>query len=204
MTKRLRVKYKIDRRLGVNLWGREKSPINKREYGPGEHGQGRKKKSDYGIQLYAKQKIKGYYGNITEKQFHKIYKEADRKKGDTGENLVQLLERRLDTIIYRMKFAPTVFSSRQLINHGHVLVNNKRLNIPSATIRNGDVIEIKESSKKNIAIIESTKLEERDIPNYLEVDLKEMKGSIISNPILSEIPYPVKMEPNQVIEFYSR
>jgi len=204
MTKRLQVKFKIDRRLGVNLWGRNKSPINKRDYGPGEHGQGRKKTSDYGIQLFAKQKIKGYYGNITEKQFRKIYKEAERKKGDTGENLVQLLERRLDTVIYRMKFASTMFASRQLINHGHILVNQKRLNIPSAIIKNGDHIEIKESSKNNINIIESLKSEERNIPNYLEVDFKSMKGILSNTPVFSEVPYPVKMEPNQVIEFYSR
>jgi small subunit ribosomal protein S4 len=204
MTKRLKVKHKIDRRLGVNLWGRTKSPINKRDYGPGEHGQGRKKISDYGIQLFAKQKIKGYYGNITEKQFRKIYKEAERKKGDTGENLIQLLERRLDTVVYRMKFASTVFASRQLINHGHILVNDKRLNIPSAIIKNGDKIEIKESSKTHEFIIASTQSEERAIPSYIEVDLDKLQGKFVSTPVFSDVPYPVKMEPNQVVEFYSR
>lgn len=204
MTKRTQVKFKIDRRLGVNLWGRAKSPINKRDYGPGEHGQGRKKISDYGMQFFAKQKIKGYYGNITEKQFRRIYKEAERRKGDTGENLIQLLERRLDSVIYRMKFASTVFASRQLINHGHILVNKKRLNIPSAIIKNGDQIEVKESSKNNISILEAMKSEERNIPNYLEVNSKSMTGVFINTPMFSEVPYPVKMEPNQVIEFYSR
>jgi small subunit ribosomal protein S4 len=204
MTKRIRSKYKIDRRLGVNLWGRAKSPINKRDYGPGEHGQGRKKTSDYGNQLFAKQRIKGYYGNITERQFRKIYKEADRRKGDTGENLIQLLESRLDTVVYRMKFAPTVFASRQLINHGHVLVNNKKLDISSAVVKKSDTIEIKASSKDKDFIVLSTKTEEREIPSYLDVDTKEMKGTFINAPLLSEVPYPVKMEPNQVVEFYSR
>lgn len=204
MTKRIRSKYKIDRRLGVNLWGRAKSPINKRDYGPGEHGQGRKKTSDYGNQLFAKQRIKGYYGNITERQFKKIYKEADRRKGDTGENLIQLLESRLDTVVYRMKFAPTVFASRQLINHGHVLVNNKKLDISSAVVKKSDTIEIKASSKDKDFIVLSTKTEEREIPSYLDVDTKEMKGTFINAPLLSEVPYPVKMEPNQVVEFYSR
>jgi len=190
--------------LGVNLWGRAKSPINKRDYGPGEHGQGRKKTSDYGNQLFAKQRIKGYYGNITERQFRKIYKEADRRKGDTGENLIQLLESRLDTVVYRMKFAPTVFASRQLINHGHVLVNSKKLDISSAVVKKSDIIEIKESSKDKDFIVLSTKTEEREIPSYLDVDTKEMKGTFINAPLLSEVPYPVKMEPNQVVEFYSR
>jgi len=163
-----------------------------------------KKTSDYGNQLFAKQKIKGYYGNITEKQFKKIYKEADRKKGDTGENLIQLLESRLDTVVYRMKFAPTVFASRQLINHGHILVNNKKLDIASAFVKKNDVIEIKESSKNKEFIILSTKIEERDIPQYLDVNIKEMKGTFLNLPLFSEVPYPVKMEPNQVVEFYSR
>lgn len=204
MTKRIKTKYKIDRRLGINLWGRSKSPINKREYGPGQHGQNRKKLSNFGIQLFAKQKIKGYYGNITEKQFKKIYAEAERKNGDTGENLIELLERRLDSVVYRMKFAPTVFSARQLVNHGHIFVNSKKLNIPSAIVKDGDIISIKQRTKNNTLITESLKSKDREFPNYLSVDLKETKGTFLRAPKLSDVPFPVKMEPNQVIEFYSR
>ena len=127
MTKRQSAKYKIDRRMGENIWGRPKSPVNKREYGPGQHGQRRKgKASDFGIQLKAKQKLKGYYGNLTEKQFSRTYTEAARRKGNTAENLISLLEARLDAVVYRAKFVPTVFAARQFVNHGHVLVNGKR------------------------------------------------------------------------------
>lgn len=204
MTKRIQAKHKIDRRLGVNLWGRPKSPINKREYGPGQHGQGRKKPSDFGIQLFAKQKIKGYYGNITEKQFRRIYKEAGRRRGDTGENLIQLLERRLDAVVYRMKFAPTVFAARQLINHGHILVNGRRLNIGSALIQDGDVVEVKTASKDNVVILGAAQSAERDFPDYVDVDPKTLKGIFVRGPQLADVPYPVKMEPSLVVEFYSR
>ncbi|MCA0202188.1 MAG: 30S ribosomal protein S4, partial [Proteobacteria bacterium] len=129
MTKRTESKYKIDRRLQVNLWGRAKSPLNKREYGPGQHGQRRKKPSDYGVQLMAKQKLKGYYGNISEKQFRKYYEEAMRRKGDNGENLIGILESRLDAIVYRMKLAITPFAARQLVNHGHLTVNGRRVTV---------------------------------------------------------------------------
>ncbi|MCP4923324.1 MAG: 30S ribosomal protein S4 [bacterium] len=204
MTKRIQAKHKIDRRLGVNLWGRPKSPINKREYRPGQHGQGRKKPSEYGIQLFAKQKIKGYYGNITEKQFRRIYTEAERRRGDTGENLIQLLERRLDAVVYRMKFAPTVFASRQFINHGHILVNGKCLDIPSAVIKDGDIVEVKTASKDNIVILGAAQSAERELPDYVDVDPKTLKGIFVRGPQLADVPYPVKMEPNQVVEFYSR
>jgi small subunit ribosomal protein S4 len=204
MTKRIQAKHKIDRRLGVNLWGRSKSPIIKREYSPGQHGQSRKKPSDFGIQLFAKQKIKGHYGNITEKQFRRIYKEASRRRGDTGENLIELLERRLDSVVYRMKFAPTVFASRQLINHGHILVNKKRLNIASAIIEDGDIIEVKINSKNNLVILNATESTERELPDYLDVNTKKLQGTFIRGPKLSDVPYPVKMEPNLVVEFYSR
>jgi len=204
MSKRQESKYKIDRRLGVNLWGRSKSPINRREYGPGQHGQRRKKPSDYGLQLMAKQKLKGYYGNIGEKQFRKIYQEAVRRKGDTGENLIGLLERRLDAVVYRMKFVPTPFAARQFINHGHVLVNGKRVNIPSFRVKDGDVIEVKQKSKQMALVLEAVASGERDIPEYLSVDTGALKGSFLRAPQLADVPYPVQMEPNLVVEFYSR
>ena len=202
--KRHSSKHKIDRRLGVNLWGRAKSPVNAREYGPGQHGQRRRKPTDYGVQLMAKQKLKGYYGNIGEKQFRKYYDEAVRRRGDTGQNLIGILECRLDALVYRMKFAPTVFSARQLVNHGHVLVNGRRCNIPSAMMKIGDVIELKEKSRTIPQVMEAMASAERDIPEYLTVDEAKMKGSISTIPELADVPYPVQMEPNLVIEYYSR
>jgi small subunit ribosomal protein S4 len=202
--KRTSSKHKIDRRLGVNLWGRPKSPLNDREYAPGQHGQRRKKPTDYGIQLMAKQKLKGYYGNIGEKQFKKYYTEAVRKKGDTGANLIGILECRLDAVLYRMKLAPTVFSCRQLINHCHVLVNGVRCNIPSRMVNVGDTVALKEKAKGIPAVIEASTLPERDVPDYVEVDQAKFSGSLIRIPMPDEVPYPVQMETNLVIEFYSR
>ena len=202
--KRRSSKHKIDRRLGVNLWGRAKSPVNNREYGPGQHGLRRGKPTDYGIQLMAKQKLKGYYGNIGEKQFKKYYQEAVRRRGDTGQNLVGILECRLDTLIYRMKFAPTVFAARQLVNHGHVLVNGRRCNIPSAMMKIGDVVELQEKSRNIPQVMEAAASNEREIPEYLTVDEDKFKGEITRIPELMDVPYPVQMEPNLVIEYYSR
>ena len=204
MTKRIRSKHKIDRRLRVNLWGRPRSPFNRREYGPGVHGQRRRKSSDFGLQLAAKQKLKGYYGNITEKQFRRYYTEADRRRGDTSETLIGLLERRLDAVIYRMKFVPTVFAARQFVNHGHILVNGKRVNIPSYRVREGDIIEIKEKSRQLPLVLDAVESPERDVPDYVEVDHNRMRGSFLREPLLADVPYPVQMEPNLVIEFYSR
>jgi small subunit ribosomal protein S4 len=204
MSKRTESKYKINRRLGVNLWGRAKSPLNRREYGPGQHGQRRKKPSDYGTQLSAKQKLKGYYANIGERQFRRLYEEAVRRKGDTGENLIELLERRLDTIVYRMKLVPTPFAARQLINHGHVLVNGKRLNIGSAKLKDGDTVELRQKAKEMALVLEATQSNERDVPDYLEIDHERMRGRFIRAPKLADVPYPVTMEPNLVVEFYSR
>ncbi|HEY9078822.1 30S ribosomal protein S4 [Magnetovibrio sp.] len=204
MSKRIRSKYKINRRLGVNLWGRPKSPVNAREYGPGQHGRRRSKPTDYGTQLMAKQKLKGYYGNISEKQFRKYYAEAVRRKGDTSENLIGILESRLDAVVYRMKFVPTVFASRQFVNHGHVLVNGKRVNIPSYMVKEGDVVEIKSGSEVIPMVIEAMNSSEREIPDYMDVDVKKGKGSFVRVPKLEDVPYPVQMEPNLVIEFYSR
>ena len=202
--KRKSSKHKIDRRLGVNLWGRPKSPVNLKSYAPGEHGQRRKKPTDYGVQLLAKQKLKGYYGNIGEKQFRKYYYEAVRRRGDTAQNLIAILESRLDSIIYRFKFAPTVFSSRQLVNHGHIKVNGKRCNIPSAMINVNDLIELKESSHNIPMIIEAVASSERDVPDYFEVDHKKFNGKITRIPLLEDVPYPTQMEPNLVVEYYSR
>ena len=204
MTKRLQSKHKIDRRLRVNLWGRPKSPFNTREYGPGQYGQRRKKPSDFGTQLQAKQKLKGYYGNISERQFHRYYLEAMRRKGDSGEHLVGLLERRLDAVVYRMKFVPTPFAARQFINHGHIKVNGKRVNIASYLVKEGDVVEVKEKSRDLPLVIEAAGSPERDVPAYMEVDHAKMRGTFVRVPLLSDVPYPVQMEPHLVVEFYSR
>ncbi|NOX41563.1 MAG: 30S ribosomal protein S4 [Alphaproteobacteria bacterium] len=205
MTKRTSAKYKLDRRMGENIWGRPKSPVNRREYGPGQHGQRRKGKlSDFGIQLRAKQKLKGYYGDVTEKQFRRIYAEAERVKGDTGENLIGLLERRLDAVIYRSKFVPTVFAARQFVNHGHVTVNGKRVNIPSYRVKEGDVIAIREKSRQLALVLEAVGSPERDVPEYLSVDHGKMVAQFIRTPGLSDVPYPVMMEPNLVVEYYAK
>ena len=205
MTKRASAKYKIDRRHGQNIWGRPKSPVNRREYGPGQHGQRRKGKlSDFGTQLRAKQKLKGYYGNISEKQFKNTYYEAIRRTGDTSEHLVALLESRLDAIVYRAKFVPTVFAARQFVNHGHVTVNGKKVNIPSYQLKPGDKVEIKEKSKQLGIVLEAAQLAERDVPEYVEVDHGKGVATYVRVPALADVPYPVQMEPNLVVEFYSR
>jgi small subunit ribosomal protein S4 len=204
MSKRHSAKYKIDRRMGENIWGRPKSPINSRSYGPGQHGQRRKSKvSDFGLQLRAKQKLKGYYGNLTEKQFSRTYNEAARRKGNTSENLIALLESRLDAIVYRAKFVPTPFAARQFVNHGHVLVNGKRVNIPSYRVKFGDVVQVRERSRNMALVLEALQLAERDTPDYLEVDAKAITVKYLRMPELAEVPYPVKMEPNLVVEFYA-
>ena len=205
MTKRNEAKYKLDRRMGQNIWGRPKSPVNRREYGPGQHGQRRKGKlSDYGVQLRAKQKLRGYYGNISEKQFRGIYEEALRMKGDSGANVIGLLERRLDTVVFRAKFVPTVFAARQFVNHGHVKVNGRRVNIPSFRVKVGDVVEVKDESKQLALVIEATHLAERDVPDYIDVDHSRMTAKLSRVPQLNEVPYAVQMEPHLIVEYYSR
>ncbi len=204
MSKREQSKYKINRRLGVNLWGRPKSPVNKREYPPGQHGQRRRKPTDFGIQLQAKQKLKGYYGSIGERQFRRYYQEASRRRGDSGENLIALLERRLDAVVYRAKFVPTVFAARQFVNHGHIMVNGKRVNIPSYQVKDGDEIQIRAKSREMALVLEGVESPERDVPDYIQVDHKDMKARYLRAPKHEDVPYPVKMEPNLVIEFYSR
>jgi small subunit ribosomal protein S4 len=205
VTKRTSAKYKIDRRMGENIWGRPKSPVNRREYGPGQHGQRRKGKlSDFGLQLRAKQKLKGYYGDLTEKQFKRIFSEAARVKGDTGENLIGLLERRLDAVVYRAKFVATIFAARQFVNHGHVTVNGQRVNIASYRVSEGDVIEVREKSKQIAVVIEATQLAERDVPDYIEADHNKMKATFVRTPGLGDVPYAVQMEPNLVIEYYAQ
>jgi len=205
VTKRTSAKYKLDRRMGENIWGRPKSPVNRREYGPGQHGQRRKgKMSDFGTQLRAKQKLKGYYGDLTEKQFRRIFAEAERVKGDTGENLIGLLERRLDAVVYRAKFVPTIFAARQFVNHGHVKVNGKRVNIPSYRVKEGDVVEVRDRSKQLAIVLEASQLAERDVPDYLETDFAKMTATFVRTPGLGDVPYPVIMEPNLVIEFYAQ
>lgn len=202
--KRHSSKHKIDRRLGVNLWGRQKSPLNLRAYAPGQHGQRRKKPTDFGIQLMAKQKLKGYYGNIGEKQFKKYYIEASRRRGDTGQNLIGILESRLDAFVYRSKLAPTVFAARQIVNHGHVLLNDKRCNIGSVMIKPGDVIQLRDKAKQMPSVLEGIDSIERDVPDYIDADHTKMNASLIRTPLLDEVPYPARMEPNLVIEYYSR
>ena len=204
MSKRHSAKYKIDRRMGENIWGRPKSPVNSRSYGPGQHGQRRKQKvSDFGLQLRAKQKLKGYYGNLTEKQFSRTYTEAARRKGNTAENLVGLLEARLDAVVYRSKFVPTVFAARQFVNHGHVLVNGKRVNIASYRVKAGDVVSVREKSRNMALVLEALGSGERDTPDYITVDARHMAATFVRAPELAEVPYPVKMEPNLVVEFYA-
>ena len=205
MTKRTSSKYKIDRRMGENIWGRPKSPVNRREYGPGQHGQRRKgKMSDFGLQLRAKQKLKGHYGDLTEKQFRRIYAEAERRKGDTGENLVGLLERRLDAVVYRAKFVPTVFAARQFVNHGHVEVNGQRVNIPSYRVKEGDVISLRSKARDMALVMDAIQSSERDTPDYLDVDHSKMTATFVRTPSLGDIPYAVMMEPNLVVEYYAK
>ena len=205
MSKRESAKHKIDRRLGENIWGRPKSPVNKREYGPGQHGQRRKgKMSDFGLQLRAKQKLKGHYGDVSEKQFRKVYEEADRRKGDTSENLIGLLESRLDAIIYRAKFVATIFAARQFVNHGHVTVNGKRVNIASYQVKPGDVVQVRERSRQLAIVLEAIGSPERDVPEYLAVDHSKLSAEFVRAPALSDVPYPVMMEPNLVVEYYAK
>ncbi len=205
MTKRMESKYKLDRRMGQNIWGRPKSPVNRREYGPGQHGQRRKSKlSDYGVQLKAKQKLRGYYGNISEKQFRGIYDEAIRMKGDSGANMIGLLERRLDAVVYRAKFVPTVFAARQFINHGHVKVNGKKVNISSYRVKVGELVEVKEKSQQMNLVLEAQALSERDVPDYIDVDGGKLTAKMSRIPVFTDVPYPVQMEPHLVVEYYSR
>lgn len=205
MTKRANAKYKLDRRLGENIWGRPKSPVNKRDYGPGQHGQRRKGKlSDFGVQLRAKQKLKGYYANISERQFRAVYAEASRLQGDTSENLIGLLERRLDAVVYRAKFVPTIHAARQFVSHGHVMVNGVRVTIASIRLKVGDVVEIRQRSKELPIVLEAIQLAERDVPDYVETDHKKMTAKLTRVPSLSDVPYPVQMAPGLVVEYYSR
>ena len=204
MSKRHSAKYKLDRAMGENLWGRAKSPANKRSYGPGQHGQRRKSKvSDFGLQLKAKQKLKGYYGNLTEKQFAATYAEAARRKGNTSENLIGLLESRLDAIVYRAKFVPTVWAARQFVSHGHVLVNGKKVDIASYRVKPEDVVTVKEKSRNMALVLEAQQSSERDLPDYLELGDRGFSVRYGRVPELSDVPYPVKMEPNLVVEYYS-
>ena len=205
MTKRLNSKHKVDRRLKVNLWGRPKSPFNRRDYPPGLNGQNRKKKpSDFGIQLMAKQKLKCHYGYITEKQFRNLFFKASKIKGNTSENLIELLERRLDATVYRMKFSTTIFAARQFVSHGHILVNGKKVTISSYSLKDGDIVEVKEKSREIPVLLEAISSTERETPQYLSVDYDKLKGTFVKGPKLDEVPYPVLMEPNLVIEYYSR
>lgn len=205
MTKRVAAKYKISRRIGENLWGRAKDPVGKRAYAPGQHGATRRRKaSDFGTQLMAKQKLKGYYGSITERQFRRIYQEAARRKGDTSENLIGILESRLDTVVYRMGVVQTVFAARQFVSHGHIKVNGKRVNIASYSVQEGDTIEVREKSRQITPVLEALQNAERGVPEYIEFDPKECKAKFIRAPKLADVPYPVQMEPNLIVEFYSR
>jgi small subunit ribosomal protein S4 len=205
MTKRASAKYKLDRRMGENIWGRNKSPVSKRAYGPGQHGQRKSRKlSDYGTQLHAKQKLKGYYANITERQFRRYYDEASRRTGDTGEHMIGLLERRLDSIVFRAKFVPTPFAARQIVNHGHVAVNGKRVTIPSYLVKEGDTIELRGKAKEMALVLEAVKNTERDVPDYVEANHSRMSAKFLRTPKLGDVPYAVQMQPSLVVEFYSR
>jgi small subunit ribosomal protein S4 len=205
MSKRASAKYKIDRRMGESIWGRNKSPVNKRSYGPGQHGQRRAKKlSDYGTQLQAKQKLKGVYGNITERQFRKYYQEASRRPGDTGENMIGLLERRLDAVVYRAKFVPTPFAARQIVSHGHVKVNGRRVTVASYQVKEGDAIELTAKARDMALVIDASKSPERDTPDYVEVNHDKMTAKFVRTPKLADVPYAAQMQPHLIVEFYSR
>jgi small subunit ribosomal protein S4 len=205
MTKRASAKYKLDRRMGENIWGRNKSPVSKRAYGPGQHGQRKSRKlSDYGTQLHAKQKLKGYYGNINERQFRRYYEEAARRTGDTGEHMIGLLERRLDAIVFRAKFVPTPFAARQLVSHGHIAVNGKRVTIPSYLVKEGDTLEVRGKAKDMALVLEAVKNTERDVPDYIEANHGKMSAKFLRTPKLADVPYAVQMQPSLVVEFYSR
>ena len=205
MTKRASAKYKLDRRMGENIWGRNKSPVSKRAYGPGQHGQRKSRKlSDYGTQLHAKQKLKGYYGNINERQFRRYYEEAARRTGDTGEHMIGLLERRLDSIVFRAKFVPTPFAARQLVSHGHVAVNGKRVTIPSYLVKEGDTLEVRGKAKEMALVLEAVKNTEREVPDYIEANHGRMTAKFLRTPKLGDVPYAVQMQPSLVVEFYSR
>ena len=204
MTKRVQAKTKICRRLGVNLWGRAKDPLAKKNYGPGMHGQKRKKISDYGNQLLAKQKLKSYYANMTEKQFRKAYETATKRKGDTAENLIGLLERRLDVVVFRMNLAHTMQQARQMVSHGHIQVNDQRVTIPSYLVRDGDTLGVVDRSKDKLMVQDALQNRERDVPEYIDMDEKALKATFVRTPKMSDVPYPVQMEPNLVIEYYSR
>ncbi|MEM0944380.1 MAG: 30S ribosomal protein S4 [Pseudomonadota bacterium] len=205
MSKRTAAKHKLDRRMGENIWGRPKSPVNRREYGPGQHGQRRKgKMSDFGLQLRAKQKLKGHYGDLTEKQFRRIYADAVRLRGDTGEALIGLLERRLDAVVYRCKFVPTIFAARQFVNHGHVKVNGRKVDIPSYRVAEGDLIEISDKAKQMALVLEAVQSAERDVPEYLEVDHSKFTATYLRVPSLGDVPFAVMMEPNLVVEYYAK
>ena len=205
MSKRTTTKYKLDRKFGQNLWGRGKSPVSRRSYGPGQHGQRKSRKlSDYGTQLQAKQKLKGYYANITERQFRGYYHEASRKSGDTGEHMIGLLERRLDTVVFRAKFVPTPYAARQLVSHGHVQVNGKRVTIASYLVSEGDLIELRGKGKELAMVLEASKSSERDTPDYIDVNHDKMTAKYLRVPKLGDVPYAVQMQPSLVVEFYSR
>lgn len=204
MSRRHSAKYKLDRRVGENVWGRAKSPINKRQSRPGQHGAARRSKlSDFGVHLMAKQKLKGHYGDITEKQFRRTYDEAARRKGNAAENLIGLLESRLDALVYRAKFVPTIFAARQFVNHGHVTVNGKKANVPSMRLRPGDVVQVKEKSRSMALVLEALGSAERDIPDFIDVEPKSMTATFIRLPALADVPYACRMEPNLVVEYYS-
>ena len=205
MSKRASAKFKIDRRMGESIWGRNKSPVNKRSYGPGQHGQRRAKKlSDYGTQLQAKQKLKGVYGNITERQFRKYYQEASRRPGDTGENMIGLLERRLDAVVYRAKFVPSPFAARQLVSHGHVKVNGRRVTVASYQVKEGDTLELSAKAKDMALVLEATKSPERDVAEYIEANHDKMTAKFVRTPKLADVPYASQMQPHLIVEFYSR
>ena len=205
MSKRASAKFKIDRRMGESIWGRGKSPVNKRSYGPGQHGQRRNKKlSDYGTQLQAKQKLKGEYGNITERQFRKYYQEASRRPGDTGENMIGLLERRLGAVVYRAKFVPSPFAARQLVSHGHVKVNGRRVTVASYQVKEGDTLELSAKAKEMALVLEATKSPERDVADYIEANHDRMTAKFVRTPKLADVPYASQMQPHLIVEFYSR
>ena len=199
---------KLERRLGVDLGLKGerrlsgKSALEKRPYAPGQHGQRRSKISEYGLQLREKQKAKFMYG-VSEKQFRTLFKEANRREGNTGELLIQLLEQRLDNVVYRMGFATTRAFARQLVNHGHILVDGRRVDIPSYRVKAGQKIEVREKSKNNPQIQRAIELtNQTGIVEWVDVDKEKLFGIFTRIPDREEVSIPV--EARLIVELYSK
>lgn len=200
-------KCRLCRREGLKLFlkgercNTEKCALERRAYPPGQHGQGRFKRSDYGVQLREKQKVRRAYG-LLEKQFRLYFKKAERMKGVTGENLLSLLESRLDNVVYRTGFAASRSEARQVVRHRHILVNGRIVNVPSFQVKPGSVISLKEKSKNHGRVTVSAEAPLREPPQWLEVDRKEFKATMISGPAREDID--LQVQESLIVELYSK